>query len=406
MAGVLNVEDQKIAACVDRTRRTAEQIREWWRQKEADNNWGDRFDVVREFTPGDSSFGFFDTAMVDGRQLPLMGCVQEMFYDRQKKATGDDVRLQLREFVLGYFLRVSHLREPQVAPSQPPVSGLMRMLSWIPEPADSLVGFGYEQLLYKLRETGEIRPVAAEDRGAVVDLRSIGPTYDWVAMRVNIFDFNLGMSPLGPDGLKVGVPLKEVTHLLMTPESVIDRDNPAPGILGEYGFSYGLLPYTADAGIFAYGPGHFSAGFQSIVFQVLEDGAVRVRAVFVVNRPDKVLSIDVDPVEWSFRLANRMTFNMAGRAMAPLKALADMLPLRVSGVDPVSLYISGANLLTGGMAARHLGISMEQLERMMLVQHFKQHYSMLINSLLAWRMVPDWTRPETLPDFCNRGLVV
>ena len=105
-------------------------------------------------------------------------------YDKIE-SSGEDVRDQLREFVLGYFMRVSHLREPQVAvgADQPPVSGFMRMLSWIPEPADSRVGFGYEQLLYKLRETGEVKPVAAEDRGAIVDLRAIGPVYDWVAQR-------------------------------------------------------------------------------------------------------------------------------------------------------------------------------------------------------------------------------
>jgi hypothetical protein len=80
------------------------------------------------------------------------------------------------------------------------------------------------------------------------------------------------------------------------------------------------------------------------------------------------------------------------------------LPLRLTGVDPISLYISTANLLSGGMAGRRLGISRTQLEKMMLVQHFKQHYQMLISSLLVWRMVPDWTRPEMLPDFCHRGL--
>jgi hypothetical protein len=405
--GWLNAEEQKIVACVDRTRRSTEDVRTWWQAKEAAQDWADRFDLVRHFQAEDSSFGFFDAALVEGRQIPVMGVVQEMFYDSQKKASGRDVRDQLREFVLGYFMRVSHFREPQIALSNglPPLTGLMRLLSWLPEPADNRVGFGYEQLLYKLRETGEVRSVAPGERGAIFDLRSIGPVYDWVAMRVNLFDFNLRVSPLGPDVLKVDLPLKEVTYLLMTPESIVNRDDPAPGSLGEYGFSYGLLPYSPDTGIFAFGPGHFAAGFQSFVFRLSEDGAITVRAVFVVNRPDKVLDITVDPIDWGFRLADLMTFDVASKVLAPLKAVADRLPLRLSGVDPVSLYITTANLLSGGMAERRLGISKEHLEKLMLAQHFGQHYEMLINSLLTWRIVTDWTRPEALPEFCKRGFV-
>lgn len=40
----------------------------------------------------------------------------------------------------------------------------------------------------------------------------------------------------------------------------------------------------------------------------------------------------------------------------------------------------------------------------MLVQHFMQHYAILINSLLVWRMVPDWTDHERLREFCNQGV--
>ena len=39
----------------------------------------------------------------------------------------------------------------------------------------------------------------------------------------------------------------------------------------------------------------------------------------------------------------------------------------------------------------------------MLVQHFMQHYEMLIDSLLVWRTVPDWTDHERLPDYCRPG---
>ena len=99
-----------------------------------------------------------------------------------------------------------------------------------------------------------------------------------------------------------------------------------------------------------------------------------------------------------------MTFNLASKAMAPFKAIADQLPLRVPGVDPLSLYISTANFLTGGLAERRLGISKAQLEKHMLIRHFIQHRQMLISSQLVWRTVPDWTDHGALPEFCHRGL--
>jgi hypothetical protein len=103
-------------------------------------------------------------------------------------------------------------------------------------------------------------------------------------------------------------------------------------------------------------------------------------------------------------MADMMTFNMASRVMDPLKALTGRLPLRVSGVDPIAAYIWMANTMTGGLAGKQLGISKEVLEKRMLVQHFMQHYAMLINSLLVWRLIPDWTDRERLPEFCNQGV--
>jgi hypothetical protein len=402
----LDAEDRKMLSSIDRTRRDTLQIQEWWRRRKASGDYAERVELVREFNQDEHTVGFFDTATVDGKRLRLMGVSQEMFYDRPKKSSPEEVRDQLREFVLGHFMRVSHTHRPEPAG----VGGVgalplfMRPLSWLPDLSDTRVGFGYQQLLYKLRDGRQVGKFLPDERGAIVDLRTLGSVYDWLAMRVNIFDFKIAMSPFGPDLLKVEVPLEEVTYLLMTPEMVVDRANPSPDVLGEYGFGYGLLPYAPQPDLFAYGPGHFDVGYQSFVFRVLTNGEIRAEAEFVVNRPDKMLSIDVDPIAWGFKAADRMTGNLASRVMSPLKALAERLPLRLSGVDPVSMYISAANALSGGLAASQLGISKTQLEKFMLMRHFIQHRQMLISSQLVWRMVPDWTDADALPEFCHRGL--
>jgi hypothetical protein len=92
--------------------------------------------------------------------------------------------------------------------------------------------------------------------------------------------------------------------------------------------------------------------------------------------------------------------------MAPMKAMADRLPLKITGVDPIAAYIWMANTMTGGLAGRHYGISKTVLEKRMLVQHFMQHYEMLINSLLVWRTVPDWTDTDRLPEHCRTGVTL
>jgi hypothetical protein len=66
--------------------------------------------------------------------------------------------------------------------------------------------------------------------------------------------------------------------------------------------------------------------------------------------------------------------------------------------------ISLANLVTGGLAGRQFCISMEELQRRFLVQHFMQHYEMLTGSVLTWRQIPDWLDQANLPQWVITGL--
>lgn len=398
--------DRAIIAHADRTLAEGMEIQRWWEEKDRVGDYAERFEVVREFNQDDRSFGFFDRAPAGGRTIPVMGIVQEMFYDRQKHSTGEAIRAQLQEFVLRYFMRVSHLRQPEAAAEEPkgPRSAFQRALSWLPDRDERRVGMGYQQLYYKLAGSGQVGKFSEDERYRIVDLREVGTTYAWILLKVDIFDFNLSFAPFGAEAMKFQMPMKESTYLVLGPRFVKNCDNPEPGVLGEYGYGYAFVPYAVHPGPIAYGPGHFAAAVQSVHFKVAEDGEIRARAAFVVNRPDKIAKIDIDPIGWSFQMADMMTFNMASRVMNPLKAAADRLPLRVSGVDPIAAYIWMANTMTGGMAGKQLGISKEVLEKRMLVQHFMQHYAMLINSLLVWRLVPDWTEADKLPDFCTQGI--
>lgn len=406
-AGQMTPTDREILRYAERTLADGMELVNWWEEKDRTDSYAETFEVVREYNDSGRSFGFFDTAAVANASMPVMGIVQEMFYDRQKMAKSDFVRDQLKEFVLKYFMRVSHLRQPEAAPAGDPVplTTIQRALSWLPDAAERRVGFGYQQLYYKRRDSGSIGKFSSHEQSAIVDLRDIGTVYDWILLKVNIFDFNLSFAPFGAEAPRLQMPLKESTYLVLGPPFVKNEDNPGPGVLGRYGFGYAFVPYAPGGpGIIAYGPGHFAAAIQNVDFTVMADGEVRVRAAFVVNRPNRIARVDIDPIDWSFRLADMMTFGTASRVMSPVKEIADILPLRVSGLDPISTYIWMANTITGGMAGRRLGHSKTVLEKRMLVQHFMQHYEMLTSSLLVWRMVGDWTDEDRLPAFCREGV--
>jgi len=401
--------DRNILRYAERTLADGMELARWWEQKDKVGDYAERFDVVREYNPSDRSFGFFDTAVIAGAGMPVMGIVQEMFYDRQKLATGETIRAQLQEFVLRYFMRVSHFRQPEAMPAGQRASHSMfqRAMSWLPEEEERRVGFGYQQLYYKEHATGKIGKFTKDQQNAVIDLRDVGPVYDWIVLKVDIFDFNLQFAPFGGSALKFQLPLKESTYLVLGPPFIKNTDNPEPGVLGQYGYGYAFVPYAPDGpGVIAYGPGHFAAAIQTVDFKIMQDGEIRVRAAFVVNRPNKIANVDIAPLDWGFQLADMMTFNMASKMMAPMRSMAQRLPLKVSGIDPIAAYIWMANTMTGGMAEQRFGISKTVLEKRMLVQHFMQHYEMLINSLLVWRTMPDWTAHDSLPDYCRTGIHV
>lgn len=398
-------EDRTIVGYAEQTLRDGVDLARWLDDRPDREDFAEHFISVEEYESGGDNFSFFDRVNLSGRTVPVMGIVQDMFYDRQKKASGEDILPQLREFVLRYFLRVSNLRQP--CPASDPLCRdrpYLRPFDWRPLSGESRIGFGFQQLYYK-RHGGGIGKFADEDKAAMIDLRELGTVYDWIVLKVEIFNFNLSYSPFGLGAPRMMYPLKEETYLLLGPQFVRNRQMHAPGVLGEYGYGYSFMPYAPGGPdeMLQYGPGHFAAAFQNVNFRIESTGEIRVRASFVVNRPEKVAKISIDPVAWSFQLADLMTFNMASRFMGPVRDVAGRLPLRITGIDPVGTYISFANFVSRGWTSRDLGHSMSVLERRMLVQHFMQHYEMLNTSLVGWRRY-DWNDERRLPPTLTKGV--
>lgn len=386
------------------------QLLKWWREVESKGGPEIQFPIERSFNRPTRSFGFYGEAPVEGRMMPVMGNVQEMFYDQTRapeslnRESAEWMWEQIREFVMKYFMRVSSFRQPEayVDASFPIPPPALQWLSWCPNPQDNRIGFGFSQLFYKLMNNASVYSFPSFDQFAIVDQREIGEKYDWLVLKVRIFDFNFNFRPFGKNGPELVSGENEQSYLVVHKEFVNYKDHHLPGVLGEAGIGYAFVK-NPKPGPFSYGPGEFDAAIELINFRVYATGYVSVRMIFVANRPTGISNFVIDPVNWSFRLADAFSLGIASRLFTPARNLLDQLPLTFS-IDPVTLFVNAANGISNGYAANALCISREQLERFFLLLHFRQHYQTIVGSLLTWRQIPDWLDRKNLPPWVISGV--
>jgi hypothetical protein len=156
--------------------------------------------------------------------------------------------------------------------------------------------------------------------------------------------------------------------------------------------------------LLGYGPGEFDAAFQQIVFRIYGDGEIRVKLVFVANRPRKIANVPLAPADWALGLADAFSLGVAAPLLTPLRKTMSGAPFRLGSFDPVSIGVDFANLLTGRQAEEQLCISREQLEKAFLLKHFDQHYEMISGALQTWRQIPDWRDEAALPAWVRTGV--
>lgn len=384
-------------------------LKHWW-ERTYPNGFAEKFELERAFNRPDSSFGFFDQITLDSGSLPIMGNFQDMFYDRPRTPSNLNreasvwMRDQIREFVLHYFMRVSSFRQPEVyvESERRELPRYLESLSWCAEPNILRQGFGFTQYYYKLKESGRIGKFPEASRSAIIDLREIGQKYEWIVVKVRIFDFNFRFRPFGSNGPEVSFPLTEESYLVLSRDFILNEDNPTPDCLGRYGIGYSFIRDPSE-GLIGYGPGQFKAAIELINFEVSTRGEIRVSMIFVVNRPERIANVSLNPVDWSLRLADLFSFGMTSRLLAPVRNTFERIPVSTDSFDPVYGFISLANALTANQAAQQLCISREQLEKDFLAQHFTQHYVTIVGSLLTWRQIPDWLDSAALPEWVVKG---
>jgi hypothetical protein len=413
-ASELNDDDRSYLSVLDLQVAQDLQLYAWWRQADATRSYTEYFPLVADEHGLGGVNGFFGEAPIGSQTMPVMGVVQEIFYDRPRVPPGQErqaaewIRRQVQEFALGYYMRI----EKSVAalnyaePGQGGLVGPPVFSSGERQPAaPSLSGFGNFQTFYKLRDGGRIGQFPPSQQKAIVDLREIGPVYDWILLKMKIYDFdwtwNLGSS--GSQWPTVGVPLGQTLHLVLVPELISNEESPAPGILGRYGPGVAFLKLPEDDSFVAYGPDQIQPSFEQARFEVHADGQVRVRIPWVTNQPSKIFNIPLNPLKLGLALTDRVTNGLGSRLLgalpAPLRGIVQAGP----GFDPVMTSIPVTNLLTGGWAKKELCISSSQLKKEMLFLHSAQNYRTVLDSLLAWNEVRDWLDPAQIPPWIKTG---
>lgn len=352
--GMTGAEAEALVASVPRALAGGLRLKSWWEERERMADYADRFELRRSFNPGGGSYGFFDLASIGGKRIPVLGVVQEMKFDTLKLGSPNRLREQMREFILRYFMRVSSFKRPDAYAG----AGACRPLG--PE----RIGFGYSQHYYKLYGAERAAAFPSDMANAIIDLRELSSKYEWILVNVDLYSFYLRFQPFGSDRPILEAPLSESTYLVLTRDFIVDESRRHDGIIGRFGFGYALIK-NPTASLLAYGPGEFDLGFKSFEFTIFENGDSWVRMAFTTNRPSKIFNLPVDPV---FTL------------------------------------IDLANLLTRGLAARRYCISRRELETNFLVQHFTQHYDMIVGALSTWSQVDDWLDEGSLPQWVVTGM--
>jgi hypothetical protein len=381
-------------------------LKQWWQRAQKPPALFGWFPVCRQMhTSWDQNFGFLHDAVLDQGVLPVAGVTQEQLFDFPKVPAGMAgrdpkwVRGQVREFMMRHFMRLTYAAVPNLLPQgprrQPPRA--TAPFSRCGRDGSVSYGWGYEQWYYKLAGSGEIGKFPDSQRYRIIDLREIGSKYSWVVFKVDIFHFDFTIPPV-PTGPQLNIPLPQPVYTVCTPDFVVHEENPAPGVLGDYGYGYSVVPNPNYKTFFAAGPSKLTNTIETLHLRVLDTGEVRSHMDFITPQPPQI--VEFKPVEWSFQLADFFTFGAASTLLAPVKRILKGFEPEI---DPVYTTVRLLNLLTLGVAADDYCITKEQLFKLLMLLHFTDVFHMYNIAASRFRMVPDWTDEKSLPDWARYG---
>jgi hypothetical protein len=400
----LTADDRAILENVPKAIREGQDLKEWWARNRVTRVIPQSFPVASQAHGPDDNYGFVLDANLRQGMLPVAGVVQDQLYDYPKAPPGmkpadpEWVRAQVKEFVLSYFMRLTSALPPPVSAQAPKTEPpeLLRPFSQCDAKKAQRYGWGYQQWYYQLAETGQIGKFPDSRRYDIVDLREVGTRYAWVVYLVTIYHFDVTLPPAGVHGPKIVIGTPQPVYTVMTPDFVVNRENPEPGVLGEYGYGYSVVKDPTVISPIAALPSAIDNTIENIRFRVLASGEVRAYMDFITPQPPRI----VDLVKFGFEVADKL---FLGVASPLLDSVQRLLQGFVPQFDPIYTGIRVLNLLTAGIAADDFCITKEQLFKILMVLHYTDVVKMFNLSASLYLIVPDWTDPASIPAWAKHG---
>ena len=388
----------------------ARDLKVWWARVEAGSEKVERFELFPAVPGSEPVWGFFGEAPVQGKNVPVMGEVADDFFDQPRVPPAKQRQAarwmlgQIEEFALHYWLRsqASALPEPypELGHGTP-----APWLSWLSLcfPADQeFSGSRNLQRLFKLRDSGRIGEFPLAVRTAIVSLRQLETTFEWITLDTTSFNFNITVGGAHDESPSFVVPLTAKVHCVTSAELIVNRHRPGPGTLGDFGPGIGLIS-TASSGVLSIAPDMIRPGLRLQSLRVLETGEVRWRDVAIMPRPRQIASLSVLAPDLFLGAVDAMTLGTARGLTRTVKQALANLPLPAFGFDPVLGSIRLLNLMTGNRAADELCISQEQVEKEILAKQAQAMRQGALGSRQIWLQVPDWLDRTAIPGWVVRG---
>lgn len=397
----LTSQDLAILGKVDTAIAQGRELKAWWVENRHTRVQNYRIPIARQIHRPDTNYGFIMDAHLRSGSLPVAGVVQDQLFAWPKAPPGSQpdpawVRAQLREFVIKYFMRMARTQPPRRAEDARPAA------TEGPDGSASRAfdGWGYSQMYYKRAATGAIGKFADDQRARIVPLDEVGGTYSWVVLKVNIYQFDYAMRlPGAVNGPRLNLSMTQTVHVVMTPDFLLDEENPDAGVLGRYGYGYSVVPDPTQHTLVAAGPASISDTIETLAFSVMQSGEVRAHMVFITPLPTRILNLT--PVSLTFALADWLSFNTASRVLAPVKSLLEAFE---PPIDPIYFSLQLINALTLGMASEDFGLNRHTLFSSLMNLHFTDVYKMFNLAASHFTMVRDWMDAAALPRWATTGV--
>lgn len=406
MSGILTDNDKAILANVETAIRQGQELSRWW---EANRHAVARIPFVRQLhNPPEWNFGFLENAVTSAGSIPVAGVIQGQLYSvpdgpgESKPPDLEFIASQAREFMMRHFMRLTSTINASIAKANPEVKA-HTPFSRCGSTAGTREGWGYRQIYYKLAKTGEIAKFPEDQQTSIVDLRDVGPVYDWIVFRVSIFGFDITVDPLGGSAPKIKIVTEQPVYTVLTPEFVVQDpptgvSEPRDGVVASYGYGYSVVPDVTSQSLIAALPSAIDNTLETLRLDVHQDGRVWACMDFITPQPAKILNLD--PVAMGFQAADFFSFGAASRFFGPVRGALERLEPQI---DPVYAGINIANALTANLASDYLAIDKRHLFMKLMALHYIDVYNMYNLSASHFQQVDDWTDTGSLPEWARHG---